>query len=125
MGRPPDTDEGVRAAGREVINRFDADRSLKAQIPELRIGALELDTWSWVSSPGVWARNTDDSWVFSADCLESVYASVYCAPALERKETAAFLFPFLQTCHLCDHLIECTYKIQLLICSSEDVSNNL
>ena len=46
MGRPPDTDEGVRAAGKGVINRFDADRSLKAQIPELRIGALELDTWS-------------------------------------------------------------------------------
>lgn len=43
MGRPPDTDEGVRAVGREVINRFDADRRLKAQIPELRIGACELE----------------------------------------------------------------------------------
>lgn len=35
MHQLPDTDEGVRAAGREVINRFDADHRLKAQIPEL------------------------------------------------------------------------------------------
>lgn len=53
MGRLPDTDEGVRAAGRAVINRFDADHSLKAQIPELELGALELEAWGLelVSSP--------------------------------------------------------------------------
>ena len=36
MDRLPDTDEGVRAAGRDVINRFDADRGLKTEIPELQ-----------------------------------------------------------------------------------------
>ena len=36
MGRLPDTDEGGQSCReREVINRFDADRRLKAQIPEL------------------------------------------------------------------------------------------
>lgn len=51
MGRPPDTDEGVRAVWREVINCFDADLRLKAQIPELRIGALELERSEFTTVP--------------------------------------------------------------------------
>lgn len=99
MDQLPDTDEGVRAAGREVINRFDADHRLKAQIPE-------LEDWSCVSSPGDRARNTDDSWVFIADHLESVCWSIYCAVALERKKTAAFLssFPNMSFVWSCDWL---------------------
>lgn len=77
----------------EFINRFDADCSLKAQIPE-------LEDWSGVSLPGVRARNTDDSWVFSADHIECVLRCVLCF----KKE--AFLHP---------------YPLN----SSEDVNNNL
>lgn len=93
MGRLPDTDEGVRAVGRGVINRFDADRSLRAQIPE-------LEDWSWASSPGDRARNADDSCVFIADQLESVCRSMHCAAALERKKTPSFLSPLFPPKHV-------------------------
>lgn len=98
MGRLPDTDEGVGAARRAVINRFDADRSLKAQIPE-------LEDWSSVSSSEDRARNTDDSWPFTASHLESGY----CSAALERKEMAGFLIP-PPTKFSFDHLTESMSK---------------
>lgn len=111
MGRLPDTDEGVGAARRAVINRFDADRSLKAQIPE-------LEDWSSVSSSEDRARNTDDSWPFTASHLESGY----CSAALERKEMADFLIiPPQQSFHLITSQKACVkapsvpFSLQLLM----------
>lgn len=114
MGRLPDTDEGVGAARRAVINRFDADRSLKAQIPE-------LEDWSSVSSSEDRARNTDDSWPFTASHLESGY----CSAALERKEMAGFLIFFPPTKFSFDHLTESmckSFQCSLFSAVTDDLS---
>lgn len=40
-----------------------------------------------MSSPGNWARNSDDSWDVTAAHLESMWKNVYCAAALGSRVT--------------------------------------
>lgn len=70
----------------EFINRFDADCSLKAQIPE-------PEDWSWASSP---EEPSQKPWWFIGLCCKPLGECVLgCVQSgcIGKKETAAFLYP--------------------------------